>query len=148
MTNQGSFQSGQVLDAASLNAFACVTMVEGSSSVANNTNTTLTFATEVIDVDNWFTSGGNTITPTLDGIYAVVGNGLNFNSANRALINIRHDGDVIASQDNSTGAFDLSCMVYAKHTVDQAGFQLQVYQNSGSTVNPFFRFAVHLVRAL
>ena len=153
MSNQGQFSSSEVLTAADLNGFTMVTALQGSFSVANNQsggqNVTFGAGSEVIDVGGWHSTSSDThkITPTVTGLYLIIGNGVNFNSPNRALINIVNAAGVIASQDNADGAFDLSVSVVSAYTVGENGFNLNCYQNSGSTVSPFFRFSVQLIRA-
>ena len=146
MANQGDFTSGTVLTADDLNEFSQITVVKQSSaSIPNTTNTTPTFATEIIDVGGWHAASANNITPDITGIYLITANVVGLNSANRGLVNIIVVSTVVASIDNNDGAFDLSCTVHASVTAGEA-ISLQLWQNSGSTATPDITFSAQLIR--
>jgi len=146
MANQGDFSSGDVLTAADLNAFTQVTVCRDSFSVLNNTNTTINFSTELVDVGGWHSGTSANITPDIDGIYLITANAQSTDSVNRALINLYAGGAIVASSDDNSGGFDLSVAVHYPITAGQ-NVSLTCYQNSGSTKTPTFTLGVQLIRA-
>ena len=146
MTNQGDFASGDVLNAADLNAFTQVTVLRDSFSVPNTTNTTIDFSTELVDVGGWHSGTSATITPDIDGIYLITANAQSTDSVNRALINVFVGGTVAASSDDNSGGFDLSVAVHYPIASGES-VSLQCWQNSGSTKTPTFTLGVQLLRA-
>ena len=146
MANQGDFTSGSVLTAAELNAFTQVTVCRDSFSVPNNTNTTVNFSTELVDVGGWHTGTSANITPDINGIYLITANAQSTDSVNRALINVFVAGTIVASSDDNSGGFDLSVAVHYRITAGQSVSML-CYQTSGSTKTPTFTLGVQLLRA-
>jgi hypothetical protein len=146
MTNQGDFTAGDVLQASDLNAFTQVTVCRNTFSVPNNTNTTVNFSTELVDVGGWHSGTSANITPDINGIYLVTANAQSTDSVNRALINLYIGGAIAASSDDNSGGFDLSAAVHYPITAGQS-VALTCYQNSGSTKTPTFTLGVQLVRA-
>lgn len=146
MANQGEFADGDVLSAADLNAFRQVTILNDTISVANATNVTPTFSTEIIDVGGWHSTGSSDIVVPYDGVYTVIANAVGFSSA-RGLVNIFIGGAVVASTDLDGAARDISCAITATASAS-AVVNLQLFQNSGSTQTPVVTFSVELVRRI
>ena len=104
MAYQGNFVAGNTLAASDLNGFSAVTIARvGNFSVPDNTNTTVIYDTEIIDVDGWFTPSSASITPTISGIYLVTCNVTALNSGNRGLVNVLRAGSTVASEDQDGG---------------------------------------------
>ena len=146
MAYQGTFVAGSTLTASDLNGYGNVTIAKVDNFTVNNsTNTTVTFDTEVVDVDGWFAASSTNITPDITGIYLITCNVVNLNSANRGLVNVQVAGATIASEDQ-TGGRDFSVAVHALVTSGQ-NIRCQIFQNSGSTQTPDVTLGVHLIRA-
>jgi len=145
MADQGDFTSGSVLTAAELNAFRQVTILQDTITVANATNVTPAFSTELIDVGGWHASGASTIVAPYDGVYLVTANARFMNSANRALVEILVGVTEWFSSDNANGANDLSCGGHLTMSASDA-VSLLLYQNSGSSKTPVVTFSLELVR--
>jgi hypothetical protein len=125
-----------------------ITIVQATSyPIPSNTNTTITFSTENIDTNGWFSGPSATITPNIAGAYLLTANAIGVNSGNRALININRNGSAVASSDCGPDHFDISVAV---HVTLNAGdnISMLIYQNSGSTRTPtIITLGVQLVRA-
>ena len=147
MADQGDFASSQVLTAAELNAFSQITILRNTDDVPNNTNLTVVFDTELIDVGGWHSGSSTAITPDITGIYLLTANALNVNnSSGRGLINLFVDSTVVASSDDNNGAHDLSLAAHYPVTSGQS-ITLQCYQNSGSTkTGVTFMLSCQLIR--
>lgn len=146
MAYQGTFASTSILTADELNAFSAVTIAQVNSfSVPNNSNTTVTFDTEIVDVDGWFAPSSTSITPTISGIYLVTCNVVTLNSGNRGLVNVQQAGTTVASEDQDGGR-DFSVAAHLSITSGQA-ITAVVYQNSGSAKTPDITLGVQLIRA-
>ena len=146
MAYQGTFASTSILTADELNAFSAVTIAQVNSfSVPNNSNTTVTFDTEIVDVDGWFAPSSTSITPTISGIYLVTCNVVTLNSGNRGLVNVQQAGTTVASEDQDGGR-DFSVAAHLLITSGQA-ITAVVYQNSGSAKTPDITLGVQLIRA-
>mgnify|MGYP003142934005 CR=1 len=147
MANQGEFQSSSVLLAADLNAFSQVTILRNTDDVPNNTNHSVVFDTELIDVGGWHSGSSTAIQPDVTGVYLLTANALNVNnSTGRGLINLFVDSTVVASSDDNDGAHDLSVAAHYPVTSGQA-ITLQCYQNSGSTkTGVTFMLSAQLIR--
>lgn len=145
MAYQGNFTGGSILNATDLNGFSAVTIAQVASfSVPNNSNTTVTFDTEIVDVDGWFAPSSTSITPTISGIYLVTCNVVGMNSGNRGLVNVQRAGLTVASEDQDGGR-DFSVAVHLSITSGQA-ITAVVYQNSGSAKTPDVTLGVQLIR--
>ena len=146
MAYQGNFVAGNTLAASDLNGFSAVTIARvGGFSVPDNTNTTVIYDTEIIDVDGWFTPSSASITPTISGIYLVTCNVTALNSGNRGLVNVLRAGSTVASEDQDGGR-DFSVGVHLEITAGQSITTL-IYQNSGSAKTPTVLLGVQLIRA-
>lgn len=146
MAYQGSFASTSILTADELNGFGNVTIAKVNNfTVVDSTNTTVTFDTEVVDVDGWFAPSSTSITPTISGIYLVTCNVVNLNSGNRGLVNVQQAGTTVASEDQDGGR-DFSVAVHLSITSGQAITAI-LFQNSGSTQTPDVTLGVQLIRA-
>lgn len=146
MAYQGNFTGGSILNATDLNGFSAVTIAQVNGvSVPDSTNTTITFDTEIVDVDGWFSPSSANITPTISGIYLITCNVVSLQSGNRGLVNVRVGGGTIASEDQDGGR-DFSVAVHASVTSGQV-INCLVWQNSGSTQTPNITLGVQLIRA-
>jgi len=146
MAYQGTFASTSILTADELNGYGNVTIAQVNNfSVPNSTNTTVTFDTEIVDVDGWFAPSSTSITPTISGIYLVTCNVVGLDSANRGLVNVGRAGTTVASEDQDGGR-DFSVAVHLSITSGQAITTL-LFQNSGSTQTPDVTLGVQLIRA-
>lgn len=146
MAYQGTFAAGATLTASDLNGYGNVTIAKVTGfSVPNNSNTTVTYDTEVVDVDGWFAPSSTSITPDITGIYLITCNVVSLQSNNRGLVNVLVGGSTIASEDQDGGR-DFSVAVHASITAGQAVTSI-VYQNSGSTQTPTVTLGVQLIRA-
>jgi hypothetical protein len=146
MAHQGDFTSGDVLNAADLNGFGNVTLVQKSGmSCPNNANTTVIFDTQIIDVDQWFTPPSANITPTISGVYLVTCNVIGLDSNNRGLVNLQRNSATVASEDQDGGR-DFSV---AAHITLTAGDNVAaiIYHNAGTTRTPDVTLGVQLIRA-
>ena len=145
MADQGTFQSGDVLTAADLNAFTQVTIVrQNGLSVPNTTNTTPSFNIEDIDVGNWHTGSSAYIIVPYDGIYLVTANARNLNGTTRGLCVITVNGASLADQDTD-GGNDHSVAVVAEMSASD-NVTMFVWQQSGTTRSVDVRLSVQLVR--
>lgn len=146
MAYQGNFTGGSILNATDLNGFGNITIAKVDNvSVPNTTNTTITFDTEVVDVDGWFSPSSPNITPTITGIYLITCNVVSLQSGNRGLVNVRVGGGTIASEDQDGGR-DFSVAVHASVNAGQV-INCLVWQDSGSTQTPNVSLGVQLIRA-
>ena len=142
----GTFTSGSVLTAAELNQFnnVCALWNSGTTSIANATETNITFGagTEIVDVSNWHSTSTNTerITPNVAGIY-LVGAGLTLDYAGMTTAQ-RLYGRIYK---NTTGEAEQSvfCADYAGvHMTEIISLngstdyvKLMTFQNTGATRN-------------
>ena len=112
MATFGTFVSGQVLTAAELNAGLPTCVLENAAAaLANGSDTTIPFTSEVTDLNGWHSNSVNTsrITPNIAGTYLVtmqindVSGGLT-----RALIKLFKNGTqpTIPINTDTTGIFD------------------------------------------
>lgn len=146
MAYQGTFVAGSTLTASDLNGYGNVTIAQVNNfSVPNNSNTTVTFDTEIVDVDGWFAPSSTSITPDISGIYLVTCNVVGLDSGNRGLVNVQRAGSTVASEDQDGGR-DFSVAVHLSITSGQAITAI-VYQNSGSAKTPDITLGVQLIRA-
>ena len=146
MAYQGTFVAGQTLTASELNGYGNVTIAKVTGvSVPHNTNTTIVYDTQVVDVGGWFAPSSASITPDITGIYLITCNVVSLQSGNRGLVNVLVGGSTIASEDQDGGR-DFSVAVHASITAGQ-GVTSIVYQNSGSTQTPTVTLGVQLIRA-
>ena len=103
--------------------------------MTNNTFEAITFGAETYDTDAWHSTGSNTerITPTLAGLYLVVGS-LEFASnttglrALRLLLNSTTIGQTTVGA-TATGAPMLSCSALYRANGSSDYFQMHGYQN-------------------
>jgi hypothetical protein len=151
MTNQGDFQSGDILTAADLNGFSQVTIAyEDAVSVPNTTNTVPNLTNELIDVGGWHSNVTNPdrITVDLDGVYLINLSiyGLDLGGTSRGLGVIYKSGAPIASFDVDGGPRDFTASVFDVASSGQY-YTCQIYQSSGSTKDCDVRLSVMLVRA-
>jgi hypothetical protein len=146
MAYQGTFAAGATLTASDLNGYGNVTIAKVTGfSVPTASNTTVTYDTQVVDVDGWFAPSSTSITPDITGIYLITCNVVSLQSNNRGLVNVLVGGSTIASEDQDGGR-DFSVAVHASITAGQAVTSI-VYQNSGSTQTPTVTLGVQLIRA-
>ena len=146
MAYQGSFTSGDVLNAADLNGFGNVTVLrQNGLSVPNTTNTVPAFNIEDIDVSGWHTGTNGYLTVDQAGVYLVTANARNLNGTSRGIVIIQVNGAAVADQD-IIGCYDLSCsVVVGLSASDQV--RMIVWQQSGSTQTPDVRLTCQMVRA-
>ena len=126
-----------------------VTILQDTISLANGTNVTPSFSTEIIDAGGWHGAGSNSIVAPYDGVYLITANVVGVDSTNRALVNIVNatTAATLASDDNNSGGFDLSAAVHAKIDASDQ-IRLLLFQNSGVTKTPVVTFTMSLVRRL
>ncbi len=113
----------------------CRAYATGTQSLTNNTFEAITFGAETYDTDAWHSTGSNTerITPTLAGLYLVVGS-LEFASnttglrALRLLLNSTTIGQTTVGA-TATGAPMLSCSALYRANGSSDYFQMHGYQN-------------------
>jgi len=146
MAYQGNFTSGDILNASDLNGYGNVTIAKVVGiSVPDNTNTSIVYDTQIVDVGGWFTPSSTSITPDITGIYLITCNVVSLDSGLRGLVNVNVSGSAIASEDQDGGR-DFSVAVHASITSGQP-ISTIVYQNSGSTRTPTVTLGVQLIRA-
>ena len=112
MATFGTFASGQVLTAAELNAGLPTCVLENAAAaLANGSDTTIPFTSEVTDLNGWHSNSVNTsrITPNIAGTYLVT---MQINDVSvgltRSLIQLLKNGSVttIPIMTDTTGIFD------------------------------------------
>jgi hypothetical protein len=137
-TYQGQFVSGQVLNAADLNAFtpAAYYTSSGTQSIPNNSSTELDFATNGnAGITSWVNTTTARITPNIQGYYLVTANVQMVGTTARVALTIRKNGTTEFSQDITSGArgLSLSGIVFLNGTTDYiSGF---AFQSSGAALN-------------
>lgn len=153
MTNQGDFTAGDVLQAADLNAFTQVTLLEASFVIPSNSNYDLNFGagSETIDVGSWHseTTNLNRITVPYNGIYVINFSVYDLISTNRALLNVYKNTSIIGSFDSAVGEAhnDFTFTKYERANANDY-FSGIMYQNSGVDKSADISFAVHLIRRI
>ena len=112
MATFGTFVSGQILTAAELNAGLPTCVLENAAAaLANGTDTTIPFTSEVTDLNGWHSTTVNTsrITPNIAGTYLVT---MQINDVSsgitRALVKLHKNGaaTTIPIVTDTTGIFD------------------------------------------
>lgn len=137
-TYQGQFVSGQVLNAADLNAFtpAATYSSSGTQSIPNNATTELDFATNNSGgIISWVNTTTARITPNIQGHYLVTANVQMVATNVRTALYIYKNGAKEFAQDISVGTrgLSLSGIVFMNGSTDYiSGF---AYQASGAAIN-------------
>ena len=111
-----------------------------SQSIANATETTLVFDTEIVDTDGDYDNTTGIFTPQTAGYYLLIGNVAGDQWTNvRFYMKIIKDSTTIAtSEQKATGggyfpALSCSVIAYADGSTD--AFKVDVYQNAGTAQN-------------
>ena len=111
-----------------------------SQSIANATETTLVFDTEIVDTDGDYDNTTGIFTPQTAGYYLLIGNVAGDQWTNvRFYMKIIKDSTTIAtSEQKATGggyfpALSCSVVAYADGSTD--AFKVDVYQNAGTAQN-------------
>lgn len=122
-------------------AYAPVTIVyrNATQSIPNATNTTITFDTESIDMDNMFSAPSTNLTVVRPGVYGVQINNA-FASSNAGAIRACHiavNGQWIASHNDAPGNGVQTLMACSAITPLNAGdvLTMVVFQDSGAALN-------------
>ncbi len=112
MATFGTFVSGQILTAAELNAGLPTCVLENAAAaLANGSDTTIPFTSEVTDLNGWHSNSVNTsrITPNIAGTYLIT---MQINDVSggitRALVKLNKNGAALTIPivTDTTGIFD------------------------------------------
>jgi len=111
-----------------------------SQSIANATETTLVFDTEIVDTDGDYDNTTGIFTPQTAGYYLLIGNvaGDQWTNVRFYMKIIKGSTTIATSEQKATGggyfpALSCSVIAYADGSTD--AFKVDVYQNAGSAQN-------------